>query len=179
MKLSIPTFDDFKLFLKENADVNKGTEQVDTAAFIGKLPFKFPFITDDHMGWSANEQAVVLPVREIPMTILHEAWHYFMAPPDMLKYNNYGLPTPIGGERMKEERKRDGVREEEAVCYLTIATAMELHLPIAAIMDEVEYANLIEPFVHEKANSRKEYAAIMELIESRSLSRFGLKVSLP
>lgn len=174
MKIVLPTFDQFRRYLKRNDDVSKEPTMVDTASFLStKLPFKVPFIIDDRMGWDASEQAIILQAECNVMTVLHEAWHYFMSPRAMLKYNNYGLSIPVGGEGIQEEYKRDGDDEEEAVCYLTIATARKLRLPVTAIMEEADYANLIEPFVQNRTNARKEYDTILSLIKKRDLSRFG------
>lgn len=184
MKLLIPTFDQFKAFAKRHQDVVAAPQHVDVTHFlVTKFPFKVPFIIDnDRMGWSAIEQAIMLPVHDNVMTVIHEAWHYFMAPPNMLDYDNFGLGEPAGGKGLKHVYKRKGGEadnEEEAVCYFTIAMARKLRVPIPAIMDEMEYANLSEGFIYEREDSRSNYSEILKLAKQRDLSRFGFEIVYP
>ena len=180
MKLVIPNFDQFKAFAKRHRNVEANPQKVDVAWFIAtKFPFKVPFIIDtDRMGGSAKEQALILPPNDNVMTVIHEAWHYFMAPPEMLNYDNFGLGTPAGGQGLQDVymRPSEADDEEEAVCYFTIATARKLRVPIPAIMDEMEYANLSDGFIHEKSDGRSNYLKILGLSARRDLSRFGFEI---
>lgn len=184
MKLTIPNFDQFKSFAKRHQDVVSVPQRVDVAAFIAKkIPVKVPFIIDnDRLGWSAKEQAIILPSHENVMTVIHEVWHYFMSPHDMLKYDNFGLGVPDIGKGLSESYVRAGSEaddEEEAVCYFTIAMARKLRVPLPAIMDEMEYANLSESFINEGHRAREKYLNILQLAQSRDLSRFGFDVIFP
>lgn len=184
MKLVIPTFDQFKAYVKRYKDIEKHKDTVDTASFLSQaFPFKVPFIIDDdRKGWDAKEQALVLPADDHSMNIIHEAWHFFMCPPDMLRYNDFGLGPSVDGHGLKINDVRKGNdydpdMEEEAVCYFSIATARKLHIPRGAIMLEMDYANLKDPFLNGKIKARDEYKDILKLAKKRDLSRFGFDVS--
>lgn len=151
---------------------------VDTASFLPQaFPFKVPFvIASDRKGWDAGKQALILPAKENVMTIIHEAWHYFLSPPSMLKYNDFGLGTSADGYGLKSQSERTAEEcdlEEEAVCYFTIATAKKKRLGRDAIMSEMNYSNFTEFLLLEIPN----YDKAMKLAKKRNLSRFGFDIT--
>ncbi len=181
MKLVIPTYDQFKAFAKRNKRIDPMDHIVDTASFLAQaFPSKVPFIIDDdRMGWDAKEQALVLPEVDHALNILHEAWHYFMAPSYMLAYNNFGLGSAAANFGLGEEYKRHGEEdlEEEAVCYFTIATARKMRIPKEAIMKEMDYANLNDFFLKEKSDERQQYKDALTIAKDRELERFGFSIT--
>lgn len=183
MELVIPSFDKFKAYAKRHLGIKTQTKEVDTASFLSLNFPQVPFIIDDERGgWDGKEQALVLKANIGVMDAIHEAWHYFMCPPDMLEYNDFGLgSSPQGFNMVCPHRRTDeeADREESVVCYFAIATARKLRLPKEVIVHEMEYANLMGFFINGKDRSRDEYNEEIKLAKQRDLERFGFKVTFP
>lgn len=175
MELNILKYDDF-IGLQEGV---KGKEFVKPIDFIYSLkPFdQVPIIINDKKhGWVGKERRLHIKGKISVMTQLHEAFHYFMCKPSRLKYDDFGLG--IGSESFGLDNIKmqmgfaESLKEENAVCVLTICAAVQLGIPKNAIVQEMNYANL-------GGTSIKEYNEWFDLIKKRKLAKFGFQLKYP
>ncbi len=184
MDLNILSFDQFKSFAKRHYDRATQEHKVDTAAFMSRGIFAhLPMVlTESKLGWSGADQKMYLPYHTNVMTLIHEAFHYFLCPKERLKYNDFGLGVGSESYNLGEcpviaRSERD--QEEECVCYLTVSMAKRLRVPTGGIMEEMHYADLSDFFLDDKIGARDEFSACVSFIKKRNIERFGLKVEYP
>ena len=183
MDLKILSFDQFKSMAKRYSNCASQEHIVDTASFMSRGVFaRVPLVlTEGKWGWAGAEQKLYLPSRTNVMTLIHEAFHYFLCPEERLKYNDFGLGPgseshSIGVCPMVAIERDE---EEESVCYLTVSMAKRLRVPMRGIMEEMRYADLSDFFLDDKIGARDEFSACVAFIKKRNIERFGLKVEYP